>query len=151
MPQTSLSVPVKFQPLGIIPTIIAFLNIVLIRSSLGKARAWLRLALMNKQLSDYFRLLLEQREKLLQDYYEEYALMMSDEAIVIGGLLVGLNILDCNLCLKEEDLDSNDKVIDLTSYLRDNIQEDSIKEWITANNVINDWYVLVIVRCQQFQ
>ena len=118
---------------------------------MGKARAWLRLALMNKQLSDYFRLLLEQREKLLQDYYEEYALMMSDEAIVIGGLLVGLNILDCNLCLKEEDLDSNDKVIDLTSYLRDNIQEDSIKEWITANNVINDWYVLVIVYFQQFQ
>lgn len=96
---------------------------------------------MNKQLSDYFRLLLDQRENLLGDYYEDYALMMSDEAVVIGGLLVGLNILDCNLCLKEEDLDSNDFIIDLTMYLRDNIQEDSIKELIADKNVTDHWYV----------
>lgn len=31
--------------------------------------------------------------------------MLSDEATVIGGLLVGLNVIDCNLCLKEEDFD----------------------------------------------
>lgn len=31
--------------------------------------------------------------------------MMEDEGMVIAGLLVGLNVIDCNLCIKEEDLD----------------------------------------------
>ena len=31
--------------------------------------------------------------------------MLEEEAVVIGGLLVGLNVIDCNLCIKEEDLD----------------------------------------------
>ena len=30
---------------------------------------------------------------------------MEDEGMVIAGLLVGLNVIDCNLCIKEEDLD----------------------------------------------
>lgn len=32
--------------------------------------------------------------------------MMEDEGAVIGGLLVGLNVIDANLCIKGEDLDS---------------------------------------------
>lgn len=32
--------------------------------------------------------------------------MMEEEGMVIVGLLVGLNVLDANLCLKGEDLDS---------------------------------------------
>ena len=30
---------------------------------------------------------------------------MEDEGIVIAGLLVGLNVIDCNLGIKDEDLD----------------------------------------------
>ncbi|XP_054166341.1 RUN and FYVE domain-containing protein 2-like [Oppia nitens] len=106
-----------------------------VRTSLGKARAWMRLALMKKRLSDYFRLLLENREILLNDYYEDMSIMMSDEAVVIGGLLVGLNILDCNFCVKEDDLDSNDAVIDLSLYLKDNIQFDtSDYDWREQNH-----------------
>jgi len=97
------------------------------RTSMGRARAWLRLALMQKKLSDYFRLLLDNREVLLTDFYEDNALMMSDEAIVIGGLLVGLNILDCNLCVKEEDLDYQHSVIDFSLYLKDNIQPNTLE------------------------
>lgn len=40
-----------------------------------------------------------------RDFYERDALMMSEEGIIVGGLLVGLNVIDCNLCVKEEDLD----------------------------------------------
>lgn len=34
------------------------------------------------------------------------------------GILVGLNVIDCNLCLKGEDLDSQQGVIDFSLYLR---------------------------------
>lgn len=36
--------------------------------------------------------------------------MMEEEGMVIVGLLVGLNVLDANLCLKGEDLDSQVKL-----------------------------------------
>lgn len=31
---------------------------------------------------------------------------MEEEGVVMGGLLVGLNVIDANLCIKGEDLDS---------------------------------------------
>ena len=37
--------------------------------------------------------------------YEPGAVMLDEEAAVIGGLLVGLNVIDCNLGIKDEDLD----------------------------------------------
>ncbi|XP_022258849.1 protein RUFY3-like [Limulus polyphemus] len=86
----------------------------------GHARAWLRLALMQKRLADYFRLLIDKKEEILVEFYEPGALMFSEEAVVIGGLLVGLNVIDCNLCVKGEDLDSQQGVIDFSLYLREN-------------------------------
>ncbi|KAG7165848.1 RUN and FYVE domain-containing protein 2-like [Homarus americanus] len=89
-----------------------------VKTHIGRARAWLRLALMQKKLADYFRLLIERRDDLLTEFYETGALMLADESIVIMGLLVGLNVIDCNLCVKEEDLDSQMGVIDFSLYLR---------------------------------
>lgn len=40
------------------------------------------------------------------EFYDSGALMMEEEGAVIGGLLVGLNVIDANLCIKGEDLDS---------------------------------------------
>lgn len=40
------------------------------------------------------------------------------QIVVIMGILVGLNVIDCNLCVKEEDLDSQQGVIDFSLYLR---------------------------------
>lgn len=59
---------------------------------------------MQKKLADYFRLLIERRDELLTEFYETGALMLADEAIVIMGLLVGLNVIDCNLCVKVREL-----------------------------------------------
>lgn len=67
---------------------------------MGRARAWLRVALMQKKLADYLKVLVDNRDEELVDYFEPDALMMSDEAIVIVGLMVGLNVIDCNLCIK---------------------------------------------------
>ncbi|XP_050068763.1 protein RUFY3 isoform X2 [Anopheles maculipalpis] len=89
-----------------------------VRTHMGRARAWLRLALMQKKLADYLQVLVEHRDDSLAEYYEPHALMMSDEIIIIVGILVGLNVIDCNLCVKEEDLDSQQGVIDFSLYLR---------------------------------
>ncbi|XP_052748632.1 RUN and FYVE domain-containing protein 2 isoform X3 [Galleria mellonella] len=89
-----------------------------VKTAMGRARAWLRLALMQKRLADYLRILLEHREETLEEYFEPHALMLNEEAVIITGLLVGLNVVDCNLCVKEEDLDSQQGVIDFSLYLR---------------------------------
>lgn len=67
---------------------------------MGRARAWLRLALMQKKLADYLKVLIDHKDEALVEYFEPDALMLSDEAIVIIGILVGLNVIDCNLCVK---------------------------------------------------
>ncbi|CAB3250697.1 unnamed protein product [Arctia plantaginis] len=89
-----------------------------VKTAMGRARAWLRLALMQKRLADYLRILLEHREDTLEEYFEPHALMLNEEAVIITGVLVGLNVVDCNLCVKEEDLDSQQGVIDFSLYLR---------------------------------
>ncbi|XP_066591583.1 RUN and FYVE domain-containing protein 2-like isoform X3 [Prorops nasuta] len=89
-----------------------------VRTAMGRARAWLRMALMQKKLADYLKVLIDHKEDVLSEYFEPDALMMSEEAILIMGLLVGLNVIDCNFCVKEEDLDYQQGVIDFSLYLR---------------------------------
>lgn len=75
-----------------------------IRTSLGRVRAWLRLALMQKRLADYFQILCEQKNEL-RDLYDSQAILLSEENYIITGLLIGLNVLDFNFFLKETVLD----------------------------------------------
>ena len=42
---------------------------------------------------------------VFREFYEPGAIMLEEEAVVISGLLVGLNVIDCNLGIKDEDLD----------------------------------------------
>ncbi|XP_053174034.1 RUN and FYVE domain-containing protein 2 [Scomber japonicus] len=93
-----------------------------LKTPLGRARAWLRLALMQKRLADYLRLLIT-RKDLLSDFYENSSLMLEEEGAVIVGLLVGLNVIDANLCVKGEDLDSQVGVIDFSMYLKNDIDD----------------------------
>uniref|UniRef100_A0A674PRG4 RUN and FYVE domain containing 2 n=1 Tax=Takifugu rubripes TaxID=31033 RepID=A0A674PRG4_TAKRU len=76
-----------------------------LKTPLGRARAWLRLALMQKRLADYLRLLIT-RKDLLSDFYENSALMLEEEGAVIG-----------------EDLDSQVGVIDFSLYLKNDIDD----------------------------
>uniref|UniRef100_A0A8C2KVF6 RUN and FYVE domain containing 1 n=1 Tax=Cyprinus carpio TaxID=7962 RepID=A0A8C2KVF6_CYPCA len=89
-----------------------------IKTGLGRARAWLHLALMQKKIADYMKELINRRE-LLGEFYEPGALIMEEEGAVIVGMLVGLNVIDANLCVKGEDLDSQVGVIDFSMYLKD--------------------------------
>ena len=73
--------------------------------------------ILQKKLSEYFQQLVNQQD-MLADFYEASSLMRSDESNMIASLLTSLNVLDCNLCVKEEDLDSQQGVIDFSLYLR---------------------------------
>nr|XP_008113392.1 PREDICTED: RUN and FYVE domain-containing protein 2 isoform X1 [Anolis carolinensis] len=104
-----------------------------LKTSLGRARAWLRLALMQKKMADYLRCLIF-RKDLLSEFYENHALMMEEEGVVIVGLLVGLNVIDANLCVKGEDLDSQVGVIEFSMYLKneDDIESKERNDHIAA-------------------
>ncbi|MEJ1272882.1 hypothetical protein NN561_003739 [Cricetulus griseus] len=73
----------------------------------------------------------------LNEFYEPEALMMEEEGMVIVGLLVGLNVLDANLCLKGEDLDSQVGVIDFSLYLKDVQDLDSGREHERITDVLD--------------
>lgn len=45
----------------------------------------------------------------VREFYEPGSLVMEEEGAVIVGMLVGLNVIDANLCVKGEDLDSQVK------------------------------------------
>ncbi|CAB1322504.1 unnamed protein product [Coregonus sp. 'balchen'] len=98
-----------------------------LKTPLGRGRAWLRLALMQKKLSDYMKTIIN-RKDLLSEFYEANALMMEEEGAVIAGLLVGLNVIDANLCMKGEDLDSQVGVIDFSMYLKDGVHSSKTVE-----------------------
>jgi hypothetical protein len=89
-----------------------------VKTGLGRGRAWMRLAVMQKKLAEYFQLLIERRD-IISEWYEPFAMMAVEEGAVVAGMLVGLNVIDCNLCLKGEDLDKQASVIDFSLYLKD--------------------------------
>ncbi|XP_071772557.1 RUN and FYVE domain-containing protein 1 [Centroberyx gerrardi] len=98
-----------------------------LKTGLGRARAWLHLALMQKKVADYMKALLD-RKDLLGEFYDPGALMMEEEGTVIVGMLVGLNVIDANLCIKGEDLDSQVAVIDFSLYLKDPANSETPKD-----------------------
>ncbi|XP_045140362.1 RUN and FYVE domain-containing protein 1 isoform X4 [Echinops telfairi] len=91
---------------------------------------------MQKKLADYLKVLVDNKH-LLSEFYEPEALMMEEEGMVIVGLLVGLNVLDANLCLKGEDLDSQVGVIDFSLYLKDVQELDGGKEQERITDVLD--------------
>lgn len=88
-----------------------------VKTAAGRARAFIRLSVMQKKLADYVKLLVDNKD-ILADFYEPESLLRCEEGVLLAGVLVSLNIVDCNLCLKDEDLDCQEGVIDLTYYLR---------------------------------
>lgn len=74
------------------------------KTSLGKGRAWMRMCLMEKRLSDYIRTAL-QSFQILETFYEEGSIMMSEEISILPDILLGLNIIDFSFDIKGTYLD----------------------------------------------
>ncbi|KAI4807754.1 hypothetical protein KUCAC02_027540 [Chaenocephalus aceratus] len=78
-----------------------------ISNSIAKGRAWIRVALMEKRLSEYIATALRDSRTT------------REEATVLTGMLIGLGAIDFNFCLKGEALDGKSStVIDFTPYLK---------------------------------
>ncbi|XP_063054008.1 RUN domain-containing protein 3B [Engraulis encrasicolus] len=89
-----------------------------VRSSRAKGRAWIRVALMEKRLSEYISASLRDI-KTTRRFYEEGAIMLAEEAGLLADNLLGLNAIDFSFCLKGEGLDGScPAVIDYTPYLK---------------------------------
>ncbi|XP_044280847.1 RUN domain-containing protein 3B [Varanus komodoensis] len=95
-------------------------------SSRAKGRAWIRVALMEKHLSEYISTALKDF-KTTRRFYEDGAIVLGEEANMLAGMLLGLNAIDFSFCLKGEGLDGNyPAVIDYTPYLKFTQSSDSI-------------------------
>uniref|UniRef100_A0A3Q3A2C6 RUN domain-containing protein 3B n=1 Tax=Kryptolebias marmoratus TaxID=37003 RepID=A0A3Q3A2C6_KRYMA len=97
-----------------------------VRSSRAKGRAWIRVVLMEKRLSEYVSFALKDF-KTTRRFYEEGAIMLGEEAGLLADTLIGLNTIDFSFCLKGEGLDGScPAVIDYTPYLKFTQSTDSI-------------------------
>ncbi|XP_063159657.1 RUN domain-containing protein 3B isoform X3 [Candoia aspera] len=97
-----------------------------VASSRARGRAWIRVALMEKHLSEYISAALRDF-KTTRRFYEDGAIVLGEEANMLAGMLLGLNAIDFSFCLKGEGLDGNyPAVIDYTPYLKFTQSSDSI-------------------------
>ncbi|XP_022051693.2 RUN domain-containing protein 3B isoform X3 [Acanthochromis polyacanthus] len=97
-----------------------------VRSSRAKGRAWIRVVLMEKRLSEYVSFALRDF-KTTRRFYEDGAIMLGEEAGLLADTLIGLNTIDFSFCLKGEGLDGScPAVIDYTPYLKFTQSADSI-------------------------
>ncbi|MED6235825.1 RUN domain-containing protein 3A, partial [Ataeniobius toweri] len=93
-------------------------NIENISTSRAKGRAWIRVALMEKRLSEYVSTALRDT-RTTRRFYDDGAIMLREEATVLTGMLIGLSAIDFSFCLKGEALDGKSPVvIDYTPYLK---------------------------------
>ncbi|XP_026772571.1 RUN domain-containing protein 3A isoform X1 [Pangasianodon hypophthalmus] len=93
-------------------------NIENISTSRAKGRAWIRMALMEKRLSEYIATALRDT-RTTRKFYDDGAIMLREEATVLTGMLIGLSAIDFSFCLKGEVLDGKTPaVIDYTPYLK---------------------------------
>ncbi|XP_070783165.1 RUN domain-containing protein 3A isoform X1 [Enoplosus armatus] len=89
-----------------------------ISTSRAKGRAWVRVALMEKRLSEYIATALRD-SRTTRRFYAEGAIVLREEATVLTGMLIGLGAIDFSFCLKGEALDGKSSaVIDYTPYLK---------------------------------
>ncbi|XP_068179476.1 RUN domain-containing protein 3B [Antennarius striatus] len=97
-----------------------------VRSSRAKGRAWIRVVLMEKRLSEYISSALRD-VRTTRKFYDDGAIMLGEEAGLLADTLIGLNTIDLSFCLKGEGVDGScPAVIDYTPYLKFTQSADSI-------------------------
>ncbi|KAL5510788.1 hypothetical protein EMCRGX_G006390 [Ephydatia muelleri] len=103
-----------------------------IQSNVGRGRAWLRLALVQKRLAHFIATLVAQRE-VLRQYYGQGAFMRSSELEELSETFKCLDSIDFILCLRGENFDRADLMpVNYSPYLcfrqsRESITEDTLE------------------------
>ena len=73
--------------------------------ALSQGRAWIRMALMEKRLSEYLSVALME-DTVLKRFYERGSFMLGEEAHMLTNVLTALNCVDFSLCLRNSSLDA---------------------------------------------
>ncbi|XP_033726634.1 RUN domain-containing protein 3B-like [Pecten maximus] len=101
-------------------------NLENVKSPLAKGRAWIRCVLMEKRLSEYLNVALQQTN-ITKKFYQDGAVMLTDDANMLNGVLLGLNAIDFSFCLKGNNVAlSSPLEIDFTPYLRFQQSQESL-------------------------
>lgn len=85
-------------------------------TAITRVRGFLRLAIIQKKLGDYFQVFLTACD--LPRFYEPWALVRDDSAAALAGSLLALGVFDCNLILDYEHLVEQTPVFDLSAYVK---------------------------------
>ncbi|CAJ0604032.1 unnamed protein product [Cylicocyclus nassatus] len=83
---------------------------------ISRLRAFLRLAMMQKKLFDFFNVIANSSQ--LSTFYESWALLRQEEIVQLTGALLGLSVVDCNLVLEHDHLQDQPLSVDLSLYIR---------------------------------
>ncbi|VDM58775.1 unnamed protein product [Angiostrongylus costaricensis] len=88
---------------------------------ISRLRAFLRLAMMQKKLFDFYTVITS--SSLLKNFYDDWALLRQEEIVQLTGSLLGLSVVDCNLALDYDYLQASFSKeqplsIDLSLYIR---------------------------------
>jgi hypothetical protein len=94
------------------------------RNLKDKGRAWIKLALMEKKLSELLKLVISDCHLVRKFYYDD-SILISSQAFILCDQLAGLNAIDFSFCFKHDGLviaplllnDSEIDVIDITPFL----------------------------------
>lgn len=83
---------------------------------ISRLRAFLRLAMMQKKLFDFYTVI--SNSPLLKNFYEDWALLRQEQFVQLCGALLGLSVIDCNLVLEHDHLQEQPLSVDLSMYIR---------------------------------
>ncbi|KAL5250734.1 hypothetical protein ACHWQZ_G016461 [Mnemiopsis leidyi] len=75
-----------------------------VKTNRGKGRAWIRMALMEKRLSEYFSVALME-DVVIKRFYEHGSFIQNEEAHIMANVLTALNSVDFSLCLRSSSFD----------------------------------------------
>ncbi|KAK6751964.1 hypothetical protein RB195_003403 [Necator americanus] len=105
---------------------------------ISRIRAFIRLAMMQKKLFDFFTIIAN--SPLLKTYYEAWALLRQEEIVQLTGALLGLSVVDCNLVLEHDHLQDQPLSVDLSLYIRIPTVPTEGGDTVTANGSLERSY-----------
>uniref|UniRef100_A0A2K6NZ93 RUN domain-containing protein 3A n=1 Tax=Rhinopithecus roxellana TaxID=61622 RepID=A0A2K6NZ93_RHIRO len=86
-----------------------------ISTARAKGRAWIRVALMEKRMSEYITTALRDT-RTTRRFYDSGAIMLRDEATILTGMLIGLSAIDFSADARGEGWDRPCPLLPLPSY-----------------------------------
>ncbi|CAD6191955.1 unnamed protein product [Caenorhabditis auriculariae] len=83
---------------------------------LAKIRAFLRMAIMQKKLSEFLEIIRNCPQ--IKDFYATWAFLRQERAVFLCGSLFGIHVVECNLSIDFDHLQEQPSNLDLSFYVK---------------------------------